>query len=236
MGTTLKVIDTPEVKCIVLRELVEDTVDTYPHFLVEEYADEELTREPPVAWMEQSQKAGEFDTFKVAPPGVELGSSRRVLVTTPYVSRGHTTTVKQPTPESVRVYLTTRGGMFDVMDAPLDEDHETVSHGLIRIVKVVHESFFIEAVGGDDVTIALMTRPDPTKLLEMPRSTSCTVVVGLFALGFGCDIAAALRAVMSLIIALIDPLNIVLILAYGHFVTWLFIRFFDVYGFAQYSQ
>jgi hypothetical protein len=169
MGTTLKVIDTPEVKCIVLRELVEDTVDTYPHFLVEEYADEELTREPPVTWMEQSQKAGEFDTFKVAPPGVELGSSRRVLVTTPYVSRGHTTTVKQPTPESVRVYLTTRGGMFDVMDAPLDEDHETVSHGLIRIVKVVHDdrpkSFFIEAVGGDDATIALMT-----KLLEMPRA------------------------------------------------------------------
>ena len=162
IGMSFLTIDSP-IGFIVIRGRVEDTDDAYPHFLVEEYADEKLTPPPPEWAKEKPQKkSGTFDVFKVVPQGVELGPSRRVLVTVPLFSRNIIADEDpiKPTPNCLRVYLTTAGGRFDVVDLPLDDVHETVSHGPIRVFKVMHEdrpkSFFIEAAtGGKQATAAL---------------------------------------------------------------------------------
>lgn len=155
--TWLRTVDSP-VGRILVRETVEDPDSAYPHFLVEEFDDDGSA---PPEWTQSPQGLYEYDAFRIRPVDVELGESRGVIVSDNSRTSKLTQATK-PTPASARVFLTTRGGRYNVTDAPLAE-HETVAHGRIRIVKVVHDdnpypSFFVEACGGDPAaSIALLS-------------------------------------------------------------------------------
>lgn len=152
--TWLRTVDSP-VDRILVRETVEDPESAYPHFLVEAFDDDDgcAPTQPP-------QDKWEYDVFRIHPVEVELGESRCVIVSDNCRTSTLTRATK-PTPGSARVFLTTNGGRNNVTDAPLAE-LETVAHGRIRIVKVVHDdnpypSFFVEACGGDPAAIALLS-------------------------------------------------------------------------------
>ena len=155
----MSTVDSP-VGCIVVRETVEDPESPYPHFLVEEFGDDQLG--PPPEWTQPPQGKDQFDCFRVLPYGAELGASRSVVICGDPLASTSLADVTKPTPNSVRVFLTAYGGKYNVSDAPLAE-HETVAYGRIRIIKVVHEdkpkSFFIEAAAAEDqaATIALLS-------------------------------------------------------------------------------